>query len=272
MFSPNNSTTNPFEQLVDTIFSYDGNVMLAALVSLLLVILFVLILHIYAKWLLAQAHHRRRGSSVTVSQALGPNRFQNFHTFTLDTNSANINNISGSGSSKGLDSKTISAIPLFVYKTGELPEMAEEESCKNGVLEMECVICLSLFEDNDVGRSLPKCGHCFHVECIDMWLGSHKNCPICRAPTVVETTSDRVAGEEESVIIDVLDSGYVSNRGLVNVGVMGTDSESTSSSSPSSSSSSPLMVGCSLKRMLSRNRPETSKVFPTTNGLDQADA
>ncbi|KAM1039887.1 hypothetical protein ACFX13_029874 [Malus domestica] len=272
MFSPNNSTTNPLKQLVDAIFSYNGNVMLAAVVSLLLVILFVLVLHIYAKWFLAQAHHRRRGSSVTVSHVLGPNRFQNFHTFSLDANSATISNLSSSASSKGLDSKTISAIPLFVYKTEELEEMVEEENYKNRVLEMECVICLSLFEDNDMGRSLPKCGHCFHVECIDMWLGSHTNCPICRGPIAVDTTAERVAGEEESVVIDVLDSGYVSNCDIVHVGAMGTETESTPSSSSSSSSSSPLMVGYSLKRMLSRNRPESGKVFPTTNGSDQTDA
>lgn len=150
--------------------------------------------------------------------------------------------------------------------------MVEEENYKNRVLEMECVICLSLFEDNDMGRSLPKCGHCFHVECIDMWLGSHTNCPICRGPIAVDTTAERVAGEEESVVIDVLDSGYVSNCDIVHVGAMGTETESTPSSSSSSSSSSPLMVGYSLKRMLSRNRPESGKVFPTTNGSDQTDA
>ncbi|CAB4312650.1 unnamed protein product [Prunus armeniaca] len=276
MFSPTDTQqqqqqqpNNPLKQLFATIFSYDGNVLLAALVSLLLVILFVLLLHVYAKWFLAQAHHRRRRSSMTVSRVLGPNRFQHFHTFTLDPG------FSGSASSKGLDLKTISAIPLFVYKTEE----KEERNYENGFLEMECVICLSPFEDKDVGRNLPKCGHCFHVECIDMWLGSHMNCPICRAPIVtsadgigmgIDTTSDQAVGEEESVLIDVLDSGYVENDDLVRVGVMRTDSEPTSSSSSSSSSSSPLTVGCSLKRMLSRNRPEISKVFPTTNGNDHS--
>ncbi|ONH99852.1 hypothetical protein PRUPE_6G053700 [Prunus persica] len=283
MFSPTDTQqqqqqpNNPLKQLFATIFSYDGNVLLAALVSLLLVILFVLLLHVYAKWFLAQAHHRRRRSSMTVSRVLGPNRFQHFHTFTLDPTSTNINSLSGSASSKGLDLKTISAIPLFVYKTEE--EKEEERNYENGFLEMECVICLSPFEDNDVGRNLPKCGHCFHVECIDMWLGSHMNCPICRALIVtsadgigmgIDTTSDQAVGEEESVVIDVLDSGYVENDDLVRVGVMRTDSEPTSSSSSSSSSSSPLTVGCSLKRMLSRNRPEISKVFPTTNGNDHS--
>ncbi|PRQ34564.1 putative chromatin regulator PHD family [Rosa chinensis] len=247
------TTTNPLKHLFDTIFSYNGNVMLAALVSLLLVILFVLLLHVYAKWFLAQAHHRRRGSMAVSRRVLGPNRFQHFHTFTFDLTTNNLT----TNTPKGLDSSTIATIPLFVYKS-------EEEHFHQHV---ECVICLSPFEDDDVGRCLPKCGHCFHVECIDMWLHSHMSCPICRAPVVAPAQSDQVkpevVGEEsaaEAVVIEVSDSGYVENN---HDGVEETSADSLSDES----SSSPLIVGCSLKRMLSRNRPE-SKVFPSTNGND----
>ncbi|KAK9940821.1 hypothetical protein M0R45_017462 [Rubus argutus] len=251
-----NQTTNPLKHLIGTIFSYDGNVMLAALVSLLLVILFVLLLHVYAKWFLAQAHHRRRGSMAVSRRVLGPNRFQHFHTFTFDPTTNNLS----SNAPKGLDPSTISTIPLFVYKSDE------EDFHKHP----ECVICLSPFEDDDVGRNLPKCGHCFHVECIDMWLHSHMSCPICRAPVVVPVQSDQakaetssVVGEESAegtVVIEVSDSGYVENRHDI-------VEESSTDSVSDESSSSLLMVGCSLKRMLSRNRPE-SKVFPSTNGSD----
>ncbi|KAH7542729.1 hypothetical protein FEM48_Zijuj02G0105400 [Ziziphus jujuba var. spinosa] len=281
MLSPTHSpthTTNPLNRFVDSIFSYDGNVMLAALVSLLLVVLFVLLLHVYAKWFLAHAHHhRRRSSSITVSRVLGPTRFHNFPTFTFDLAS-----LSGT-STKGLDPSVISAIPLFVYKS---------EEHNHG---LECVICLSDFEDDDIGRNLPKCHHAFHVECIDMWLGSHSNCPICRAPAAVMTTSDGkssaiVGGQEgndgiissETTVATVDGSAglrlinggsaalmetviEISNSGDVQNVVMGSDCVSSPSSSSSSSSSlSSSSFGCSLKRILSRNKSE-NKVVPATN-------
>lgn len=235
--------------LVESIFAYDSNVMLAALISLLLVILFVLLLHVYAKWFLAQAHtqahRRRRSTSVAVSRVLGPARFNNLppSSFVIDLASLS----PASANSKGLDASAISAIPLFVHG-GE----------KAG---LECVICLSRFDDGEVGRRLPKCGHEFHMECVDMWLGSHSNCPICRAPVVSEvisltgdgTAADTVAGDSDSVtVLDVSSSG---DNGESSVG---------SDSCSSSSSPQPSSFGCSLKRMLSRNWSE-NKVFPASS-------
>ncbi|XP_038902313.1 RING-H2 finger protein ATL63-like [Benincasa hispida] len=141
--------------------------MLAALISLLLVTLFVVLLHIYAKWFLTQARHQRR-SSIAVSQVLGQPRLHHFHSISFDHTTPPTRS-----PTKGLDALVISAIPLFIY--------VSEKECKIG---LECVICLSLFEENEIGRSLPKCKHVFHVECIDMWLSSHSNCPICRVPVV----------------------------------------------------------------------------------------
>ncbi|KAK7328887.1 hypothetical protein VNO77_23018 [Canavalia gladiata] len=48
--------------------------------------------------------------------------------------------------------------------------------------EEECPVCLSVYEEGEEVRKLPRCKHSFHVLCIDMWLYSHFDCPICRTP------------------------------------------------------------------------------------------
>ncbi|PON57566.1 43kDa postsynaptic protein [Parasponia andersonii] len=247
---------HPLSHLLQSIFSYNSNVMLAAFVSLLLVVVFVLLLHVYAKWFLAHAHRRPNRPITTVSRVFGP--AARFHAFPASSLSLDLPSSASQHHSKGLEPSAISAIPLFIHKS------AGAGDGLNG-LGPECVVCLSGLEDGDVGRRLPKCGHAFHLDCIDMWLASHSNCPICRAPVVVcdekasATGTFNSAGREansteavppladaaDSVVVDVLGSG---------------DSEDADCSSSSSSSS----FGCSLKRMLSRNRSE-GKVFPATS-------
>lgn len=271
-----NKTMNPLSQMFQNIFSDNSNIMLAAIISLLLVILFVLLLHLYAKWFLFQAQaqaqaranrrRRRRITTVTVSDVLGPARFHHFHSFNIEDSPLSSSN------TKGLDSSIIAAIPMFMY------EGRDDDHNDDGVVgddnkikqELECVICLSGFEDGEMGRCLPKCGHGFHVECIDMWLSSHSNCPICRAPIVggIVVENDSQVGLVGAGIGDDDASGFVEivvdddatpsseiresenngdENGNGNTGVSGSVSETTS-----------LLFGCSLKRML-------SKVFPSSN-------
>ena len=50
-----------------------------------------------------------------------------------------------------------------------------------------CAICSEAWAGDDVYRLLPRCGHCFHVECIDRWAllsagkGKRPTCPLCNA-------------------------------------------------------------------------------------------
>lgn len=74
----------------------------------------------------------------------------------------------------GLQSSVINAITVFRYQ-----KVA-------GLVEgTECSVCLSEFQEDETLRLLPKCSHAFHIPCIDTWLRSHTNCPMCRAPIVV---------------------------------------------------------------------------------------
>lgn len=43
-----------------------------------------------------------------------------------------------------------------------------------------CTVCLAEYQEKDVLRILPYCGHTFHITCIDIWLKQHSTCPVCR--------------------------------------------------------------------------------------------
>lgn len=73
----------------------------------------------------------------------------------------------------GLDETTIEAISVCPYKKGD------------GLVDgSDCAVCLGEFQEGEMLRLLPKCSHAFHIPCIDTWLRSHVNCPLCRAPIV----------------------------------------------------------------------------------------
>ncbi|XP_062226583.1 E3 ubiquitin-protein ligase Os04g0590900-like [Phragmites australis] len=72
--------------------------------------------------------------------------------------------------SSGLDETLISKITLCKYKRGDA-----------FVHTTDCSVCLGEFRDGESLRLLPKCSHAFHQQCIDKWLKSHSNCPLCRA-------------------------------------------------------------------------------------------
>lgn len=75
----------------------------------------------------------------------------------------------------GLGQDVIDSISVFKYK--------KDEFLIDG---SDCSVCLTEFEEDESLRLLPKCSHAFHIPCIDTWLRSHKNCPLCRAPIVSE--------------------------------------------------------------------------------------
>lgn len=62
----------------------------------------------------------------------------------------------------------------------------------------ECAVCLSEFEDNQELRTLPKCNHSFHVDCIDMWLYSHPSCPTCRT-NIMPSPEEHIHVQVEAV-------------------------------------------------------------------------
>ena len=46
---------------------------------------------------------------------------------------------------------------------------------------VECHICLDTLLEGSCMRKLTTCSHKFCIDCIDEWLRSHNNCPVCKA-------------------------------------------------------------------------------------------
>ncbi|KAL4295846.1 hypothetical protein GQ457_12G022960 [Hibiscus cannabinus] len=71
--------------------------------------------------------------------------------------------------SSGIDKKAVESLPFFRFS-----------SLRGSKRGLECVVCLSKFEDTEILRLLPQCKHGFHIDCIDQWLEKHSSCPLCR--------------------------------------------------------------------------------------------
>ncbi|XP_022872981.1 RING-H2 finger protein ATL1-like [Olea europaea var. sylvestris] len=77
---------------------------------------------------------------------------------------------SPSWQSRGLEELLIREIPTFQYS----------KNAENGI-PSKCVVCLNEFQEHDILKLLPKCNHVFHLDCVDIWLQSNANCPLCRS-------------------------------------------------------------------------------------------
>lgn len=69
-----------------------------------------------------------------------------------------------------------------------------------------CSICLGEILEDDTLRLLPKCSHAFHVACIDTWLKSQSNCPLCRANIV--STFAQPASPPPQLVIDIINQPH----------------------------------------------------------------
>lgn len=70
----------------------------------------------------------------------------------------------------GLDESFIRQITVFKYRRSD------------GLIDStDCAVCLNEFKEEENLRLMPNCEHAFHIPCIDTWLKSQSNCPLCRA-------------------------------------------------------------------------------------------
>lgn len=144
-------------------YELSGKIMLSAIVILFAVVVFMVGLHLYARWYLVRLrrrqlerrrHRRGRAHVVMYADSLLP------------------------AADRGLELAVLSSLPVFLHSA----------AAETAAPPPECAVCLSEFEEKEIVRLLPKCGHSFHIECIDMWFRSHSTCPLCRSPV------EKVAG------------------------------------------------------------------------------
>lgn len=132
----------------DAAVRISSEVMVTAIVFLFMVIVFVFLLYLYARRNLRHPGGLRRSRHRLVFAAA------DFEPTAR----------------RGLDASVLRSLPVTVYRAEDFEE------------GIECAVCLCEISDGEQARLLPKCGHGFHLGCIDMWFESHSTCPLCRSP------------------------------------------------------------------------------------------
>ncbi|XP_022138684.1 RING-H2 finger protein ATL2-like [Momordica charantia] len=147
-------------------YALSGKIMLGAIIVLLFVVILMICLHLYVRLYLLSSNRR---------QAPRRRRHRRAHfVFTAEPRHA----AAAAAPSRGLPQSILKSLPVFVHSAKPDPD------------PICCAVCLSEFEENEIGRIIPKCKHSFHVGCIDMWFYSHVTCPLCRSEVQPETGSD----------------------------------------------------------------------------------
>ncbi|CAD5315474.1 RING-H2 finger protein ATL60 [Arabidopsis thaliana] len=172
-----------------------GKVLLFSIVSIFTGILFLLLLHLYARlfWWRVEQHFNLNliQSDDPGSTVIGRNPRRRRFVFAQSQEDPLHN--------AGLDSKILQSIHVVVFKCTDF---------KDG---LECAVCLSDLVDGDKARVLPRCNHGFHVDCIDMWFQSHSTCPLCR--NTVGSVEDTTHGGSEGLPQNQnFESGHSTNQ------------------------------------------------------------
>ncbi|KAH7292659.1 hypothetical protein KP509_29G079900 [Ceratopteris richardii] len=96
---------------------------------------------------------------------------------------------------QGVDRIVIDELPVVVFHSSKdvnvrgVDESVTQDA-KHGAVSVlpahewrhraDCVVCLTDFQEAESIRMLPRCEHCFHQQCIELWLSAHSTCPLCR--------------------------------------------------------------------------------------------
>ncbi|TYI50694.1 hypothetical protein E1A91_D12G120000v1 [Gossypium mustelinum] len=89
------------------------------------------------------------------------------------------------GQTRGLEPVVVAAIPALRFNSETFTYIEDTQ----------CSICLGDYQEKQVLRIMPKCGHNFHLSCIDLWLRKQSTCHVYRLPLqdIGETKQMRAA-------------------------------------------------------------------------------
>ncbi|GMH03846.1 hypothetical protein Nepgr_005685 [Nepenthes gracilis] len=144
-----------------------GKIMVGTIIVFFVVIAFVFLLNLFARWYLS-----RNEDPNTVSWRRRRHRHQSVNGPGQDSPST-------VAQRRGLDSSVLRSLPIVIHNP---------KNFKNG---WECSVCLCEIQEGEKARLLPKCNHGFHVDCIDMWFQSNSTCPLCRTLVVSQCSSNK---------------------------------------------------------------------------------
>jgi len=106
--------------------------------------------------------------------------------------SSDLNNASSDASVEATDESPEQPQPSTVAAT---TTPTTTERLFTTTMSTVCSICIEDFEEGEMIRLLPRCGHAFHTECILPWLTEKQGCcPTCKALVICPEVA--VAGEE----------------------------------------------------------------------------
>ncbi|MCL7044828.1 hypothetical protein MKW94_016499 [Papaver nudicaule] len=149
----NKSTNKPSSNLLVT---YLENIFIAVSLSLFFVFITVLTLFVHfivtCKIIIHRLRQPRRTTRInTASGSLEEEEEEilNFCSFGFRLTQGDLKNLSS-----------------FSYGNVEAPQ--------------DCIVCLESLREGEICRSLPKCKHNFHADCVDSWLIRVPSCPMCR--------------------------------------------------------------------------------------------
>ncbi|XP_068669642.1 RING-H2 finger protein ATL39-like [Aristolochia californica] len=102
---------------------------------------------------------------------------------------------------EGLEPMVVASFPTMKFSREAFPS-AEGAQCS---------ICLGEYEEKDVLRIMPICGHNFHLPCIDTWLQKQSTCPVCRLSLQDSFEAKHTTSPMFSSVLRPMDSPEVTN-------------------------------------------------------------
>eukprot|EP01135_Chromosphaera_perkinsii_P005637 Nk52_evm8s356 gene=Nk52_evmTU8s356 len=122
-------------------------------------------------------------------------------------------------------------------RAGEIDgnDEASDNSALSDDAEDQCAVCLEEFSEGQELRSIPGCGHTFHLTCVDPWLINKQTCPLCKHSILQDIPGEKKREENSSNAINR------SINELMNVGIQNGTAPGSTAASTSSNHREPPM-------------------------------